>query len=56
MKLTLKEEINKSEAFLKKTLEAAYGDVFHATAHLKILKLHVESVLRYGLPVKYTAH
>jgi hypothetical protein len=31
-------------------LKANFGEVFSAWMHLKMLRLHVESILRYGLP------
>ncbi|KAA8499274.1 V-type proton ATPase subunit C 1-A [Porphyridium purpureum] len=33
--------------------ETAYGDAFVSLVHLKILRVFVESVLRYGLPVNF---
>lgn len=34
---------------------AHYGEVFSAWIHLKVVHVFVESVLRYGLPVNFTA-
>jgi V-type H+-transporting ATPase subunit C len=32
-----------------------YGDAFVAWMHIKVIRVFVESVLRYGLPVDFTA-
>ena len=32
-----------------------YGDAFVAWTHIKVIRVFVESVLRYGLPVDFTA-
>ena len=32
-----------------------FGDVFVAWMHIKVIRVFVESVLRYGLPVDFTA-
>eukprot|EP00727_Mastigamoeba_balamuthi_P011364 m51a1_g6850 putative v-type proton atpase subunit c 1-a-like (389) ;mRNA; r:96217-97879 len=47
------EEKSVQEAKLIKWIKATVGDMFLNWVHLKIIRAHVESVLRYGLPPKY---
>jgi len=52
-----KEELNEKikivEADLKKNCEIVYSALFECLMHLKILRAHIECVLRWGLPPKY---
>jgi V-type H+-transporting ATPase subunit C len=41
--------------YLLRWCSTTYADVFSAWIHLKAIRLYVESVLRYGLPVSFTA-
>jgi V-type H+-transporting ATPase subunit C len=36
--------------------QASFSEVFRAWIHLKAIRLFVESVLRYGLPVNFQAY
>jgi V-type H+-transporting ATPase subunit C len=46
-------EIKRQENMSKKIFAAAYSDAFSAWIHLKVMRIFVESVLRWGLPVKF---
>jgi len=41
---------------LRKWLATNFAEVFEAWLHLKVLRVFVESVLRYGLPPNFVAH
>ena len=49
----LSEKIKVSETDLKKNCEIVYSALFECLMHLKILRAHVECVLRWGVPPKY---
>uniref|UniRef100_A0A7S2RRU2 V-type proton ATPase subunit C n=1 Tax=Mucochytrium quahogii TaxID=96639 RepID=A0A7S2RRU2_9STRA len=54
--LTLvKREYNDASLQLLHWCKTHYGDAFMAWIHIKAIRLFVESVLRYGLPVNYAA-
>lgn len=49
----LTEEAEEQHALFAKWSETAFAEVFIAMTHLKVLRVFVESVLRYGLPVDF---
>jgi V-type H+-transporting ATPase subunit C len=49
----LTEKIQVTESDLKKNCEIVYSALFESMMHLKVLRGHVESVLRWGVPPKY---
>ena len=50
----LSEKIRSVEADLKKSCEIVYSALFECLMHLKTLKAHVECVLRWSVPPKYS--
>ena len=42
-------------AYLLRWCSTTYAEIFSSWVHLKAVRLYVESVLRYGLPVNFTA-
>eukprot|EP00831_Metopus_contortus_P006434 TRINITY_DN1245_c0_g1_i1.p1 TRINITY_DN1245_c0_g1~~TRINITY_DN1245_c0_g1_i1.p1 ORF type:complete len:385 (-),score=55.46 TRINITY_DN1245_c0_g1_i1:42-1196(-) len=46
-------KIREQETELKKNCEIVYSELFECMMHLKILKVHIECVLRWGLPPDY---
>ena len=50
-KLTV--EIQTKETDLKKNCEIVYSALFECLLHLKVLRAHIECVLRWGVPPKY---
>jgi hypothetical protein len=50
----LAEKIKTVETDLKKSCEIVYSALFECLMHLKILKSHVECVLRWSVPPKYS--
>ncbi|UJR13915.1 hypothetical protein I4U23_000921 [Adineta vaga] len=51
----LETERQKLYANLVRWLKINFGEIFSASIHIKALRVFVESVLRYGLPVNFTA-
>lgn len=49
----LTDEAEKQHALFRKWSETAFAETFIAMVHLKALRVFVESVLRYGLPVNF---
>lgn len=49
----LKEDAARQHDMFTKWAETAYAEVFIAMVHLKAVRVFVESVLRYGLPVNF---
>jgi len=49
----LTEKIKITETDLKKNCEIVYSALFESMMHLKVLRGHIESVLRWGVPPKY---
>lgn len=49
----LTDEAEEQSTMFGKWSETAYAEVFIAMVHLKVLRVFVESVLRYGLPVNF---
>eukprot|EP00826_Nyctotherus_ovalis_P029873 TRINITY_DN2369_c0_g2_i6.p1 TRINITY_DN2369_c0_g2~~TRINITY_DN2369_c0_g2_i6.p1 ORF type:complete len:349 (+),score=123.83 TRINITY_DN2369_c0_g2_i6:120-1166(+) len=49
----LTEKIQVIESDLKKNCEIVYSALFESMMHLKVLRGHIESVLRWGVPPKY---
>lgn len=47
------EKIQVTESDLKKNCEIVYSALFESMMHLKVLRGHIECVLRWGLPPKY---
>lgn len=48
-------EVDGMNAALLRWCKNHYGDAFVAWTHIKVIRVFVESVLRYGLPVDFTA-
>lgn len=48
-------EVEGMQSALCRWCKNHYGDAFVAWMHLKVIRVFVESVLRYGLPVDFTA-
>mmetsp|Transcript_17656 Transcript_17656/g.34742 ORF Transcript_17656/g.34742 Transcript_17656/m.34742 type:complete len:412 (-) Transcript_17656:411-1646(-) len=48
-------DFNEASVQLGQWCKTHYGDAFIAWVHVKAIRLFVESVLRYGLPVNFTA-
>jgi len=44
-----KAELNDKRVGIERWCCNQYGDVFQAMIHLKVIRLYVESVLRYGI-------
>ncbi|CAF4286586.1 unnamed protein product, partial [Adineta steineri] len=51
----LEREQQKLYATLVRWLKINFGEVFSALIHIKALRVFVESVLRFGLPVNFVA-
>jgi len=51
----LQEQEREAQQQAKKTLQMAFGEIFLCHLHLKAIRLFVESVLWYGLPVNFQA-
>lgn len=51
----LQVEVDGMQAALSRWCKNHFGDVFVAWMHIKVIRVFVESVLRYGLPVDFTA-
>ncbi|CAF1622140.1 unnamed protein product [Rotaria magnacalcarata] len=51
----LETERQKLYANLVRWLKINFGEIFSASIHIKVLRVFVESVLRYGLPVNFVA-
>lgn len=49
----LTDEAEEQHAMFAKWAETAFAETFIAMTHLKVLRVFVESVLRYGLPVNF---
>ncbi|CAK9056078.1 V-type proton ATPase subunit C (V-ATPase subunit C) (Vacuolar proton pump subunit C) [Durusdinium trenchii] len=50
-----KQERDKASIDLLNWCKTHYGEAFAAWVHIKVIRLFVESVLRYGLPVNFAA-
>ena len=48
-------EVDGMKSALMRWCKTHYGDAFVAWMHIKVIRVFVESVLRYGLPVDFTA-
>lgn len=48
-------EVDGMKSALTRWCKNHYGDAFVAWVHMKVIRVFVESVLRYGLPVDFTA-
>jgi len=51
----LQVEVDGMRSGLSRWVKTHYGEVFVAWMHIKVIRTFVESVLRYGLPVDFTA-
>lgn len=51
----LRVEVDGMKSALTRWCKNHYGDAFVAWVHIKVIRVFVESVLRYGLPVDFTA-
>jgi V-type H+-transporting ATPase subunit C len=51
----LQVEVDGMKAALTRWCKNHYGDAFVAWMHIKVIRVFVEAVLRYGLPVDFTA-
>jgi len=51
----LQVEVDGMQSALSRWCKNHFGDVFVAWMHIKVIRVFVESVLRYGLPVDFTA-
>jgi len=51
----LQVEVDGMKSALTRWCKNHYGDAFVAWMHIKVIRVFVESVLRYGLPVDFTA-
>jgi V-type H+-transporting ATPase subunit C len=51
----LQVEVDGMKSALGRWCKNHYGDAFVAWMHMKVIRVFVESVLRYGLPVDFTA-
>lgn len=54
-KATLVSMKNRQHAALRRWLSTTYSEVFSAWVHLKAVRIFVESVLRFGIPVDFQA-
>jgi len=52
---TLQVEVDGMKSALMRWCKTHYGDAYVAWMHIKVIRVFVESVLRYGLPVDFTA-
>ena len=48
-------EVDGMKSALTRWCKNHYGDAYVAWMHMKVIRVFVESVLRYGLPVDFTA-
>ena len=55
MREQLQVEVDGMRSALMRWCKTHYGDAFVAWMHIKVIRVFVESVLRYGLPVDFTA-
>ena len=53
--LQLKLEVQQLHAGMVRWCRAHFGEAFSAWMHVKLIKSYVESVMRYGLPVDFSA-
>ncbi|CAN0583509.1 unnamed protein product, partial [Ectocarpus sp. 12 AP-2014] len=51
----LKTEVQQLHAGMIRWCRAHFGEAFSAWMHVKLVKSYVESVMRYGLPVDFSA-
>jgi len=51
----LQVEVDGMRTGLNRWCKTHYGEAFVAWMHIKVIRVFVESVLRYGLPVDFTA-
>lgn len=51
----LQVEVDNMRSGLTRWCKTHYGEAFVAWMHVKVIRVFVESVLRYGLPVDFTA-
>ncbi|KAL7534984.1 hypothetical protein ACHAXR_006197 [Thalassiosira sp. AJA248-18] len=51
----LQVEVDNTRSGLTRWCKTHYGEAFVAWMHIKVIRVFVESVLRYGLPVDFTA-
>lgn len=51
--IELTEKTKTAEGELMKNCEIIYGALFECVMHIKVLRIHVECVLRWGVPPKY---
>jgi len=51
----LQVEVESMKSGLSRWCKTHYGEAFVAWMHIKVIRVFVESVLRYGLPVDFTA-
>ena len=51
----LQVEVDGMKSALMRWCKTHYGDAYVAWMHIKVIRVFVESVLRYGLPVDFTA-
>merc|ERR1712127_476250 len=51
----LRVEVDNTRSGLTRWCKTHYGEAFVAWMHIKVIRVFVESVLRYGLPVDFTA-
>jgi len=51
----LQVEVDNMRSGLTRWCKTHYGEAFVAWMHIKVIRVFVESVLRYGLPVDFTA-
>jgi V-type H+-transporting ATPase subunit C len=51
----LQVEVDGMKSALMRWCKTHYGDAFVAWMHIKAIRVFVESVLRYGLPVDFTS-
>jgi V-type H+-transporting ATPase subunit C len=52
---TLQVEVDGNRSGLTRWCKTHFGEAFVAWMHIKVIRVFVESVLRYGLPVDFTA-
>jgi V-type H+-transporting ATPase subunit C len=51
----LQVEVDNMRSGLTRWCKTHYGEAFVAWMHIKVIRVFAESVLRYGLPVDFTA-
>jgi len=51
----LEQEVSAQQAMITGIYRDAWSDVMHALVHVKAMRIFVESVLRYGMPPKFSA-